>query len=372
MSTNMSTPEKHQKNKKIENTNLPLCLPTMTPKSCTSASRKPSNLSEVELKSWPPSSSTPSTSKPNETPGHSFSAIEDTSNSTKITQALAKSFLPGGTYYHQQEILIIFWVHKFISMYPSGMLFKDDGQTPKGLLIPTWTETVLRKRHESTEYPDAWYNAWDDWCRTPGDKKYKNAQHCGTSQKTINRRIFSPEEKNGLSVSTSGPDSGNNLKKKVTKKTNHQGKKKKKLVQKEQEEQKKRKKKQKKKLVQKEQEDQKKRKKKHLKKKLVQKEQEDQKKRKKKHLKKKLVQNQKKKLEAGESEGFSSRGEGSSSESVRSDTHSSEYSETSSGDISCTEHKREEMESNNSTTDGAEESQTGIFPNKRKAGEGDN
>ena len=112
----------------------------------------------------------------------------------------------------------------------------------------------------------------------PGEKNYKNAQHCGTSRKTINRRIFSPEEKSGFNVSTSGPDSANNLKKKVMKKKNHQAKKKrKKLVQKEHEDQKKREKK----LVQKEQEDQNNREKK-----LVQNEQEDQNKREKKLVQK--------------------------------------------------------------------------------------
>ena len=112
-----------------------------------------------------------------------------------------------------------------------------------------------------------------------GDITYKNVQHYGLPIKMTNRRIFSPEEKNGLTASTGGPDSGNNFNKKVTihqvKKKKHQ---KKKLVQKEQEDQKKKKKKhQKKKLVQKEQEDQNKTKKKNQKKKLVPKEQENQK-----------------------------------------------------------------------------------------------
>ena len=72
----------------------------------------------------------------------------------------------------------------------------------------------------------------------------------------------------------------------------------------------------------------------------------------------------------GESEGFSLSGEESSSESVWSNTHSSKYSERSSGEICCTEDKREEMENINiCAIDRGEESQRGIFANKRKAGE---
>ena len=88
----MSTREKHQKNKKIGNTIVSYSLPTTTPNSCTSASKKPSNQSETELNSWPPSSSTPLTSKPKKTHGHSSSPTKETSNSTKITQDLEKSF----------------------------------------------------------------------------------------------------------------------------------------------------------------------------------------------------------------------------------------------------------------------------------------
>ena len=90
----MSTPEKHQKNKKIENTIVSYSLPTTTPNSCTSASKKPSNQSEMELKIWPPSSSTPLTSKPKKTHGHSSSPTKEMRNSTKITQDLEKSFYP--------------------------------------------------------------------------------------------------------------------------------------------------------------------------------------------------------------------------------------------------------------------------------------
>ena len=84
---------------------------------------------------------------------------------------LGKIKLPGEKYYSQQEIIIIFWIHKFIKMYPCGMLFEADGTTPGGLLIPTWTEAVLQKRHENTKNPDKWYNAWDDWLDTCGYKR---------------------------------------------------------------------------------------------------------------------------------------------------------------------------------------------------------
>ena len=74
-----------------------------------------------------------------------------------------KILLPKGKICYQQEILIIFWIHTFINMFPSRMLFKADGKTPTGLLMHTWNEAVLRKRHEKKKNKNAWRDAWDDW-----------------------------------------------------------------------------------------------------------------------------------------------------------------------------------------------------------------
>ena len=254
---------------------------------------------------------------------------------------LGKILLPRGRNYYQQEILIIFWVHKFISMYPSGMLFEDNGQTPAGLLIPTWKETVLQKRHKSAEYPDTWYDTWDDWCCTQGEKLQKctalwyisknNQQKDFQSGRkewieclnllTRFRQQF--EEESDEEEESSGKEEEEELGSEGTGES----------------------------------------------------EEEEEETSEEEVSSEGTGGSEEEEEEVGsegtaESEGFSSRGEGSSCESVRSDTHTSEYSETSAGDISCTEHKREETEINKHTTDRAEESQTGIFPNKRKGGEG--
>ena len=151
----MSTPEKHLKNKKIENTNLPSFLPTMTPQilqQCIKEAIKPVRSGTEKLATFLVHSINI------ETQQDSWAFLFHHRGHQQFNPnnpGLGKILLPGGTYYHQQEMLIIFWVYKFNGMYPSGMLFKDNEQTPAGLLIPTWTETILRKRHESAEYPDA-------------------------------------------------------------------------------------------------------------------------------------------------------------------------------------------------------------------------
>ena len=147
----MPTLEKHQKNKKIENTIVSSSLPTMTPNSYTSASKRPSNQSETELNSWPASSSTPLTSKPKKTPGHSSSPTKETRNSTKITQDLEKSSYPREeSVINRKYLSSSGCTHSSICFHPecSSKLTRKKTQD---LLMHTWNEAVLPKKAPKQE-----------------------------------------------------------------------------------------------------------------------------------------------------------------------------------------------------------------------------
>ena len=250
-----------------------------------------------------------------------------------------KILLPEGRICYQQEILIIFFIHTFINMFPSGMLFEANGKKEAGILMHTWNEAVFRKRHENKENKDAWRDAWDSWYRNWENRLQKCADlwdasksdqqkdlksgrkewiECLNFWEGVRRQLEEESDEEEESSSERGEFGSKGAaesepEKRSTEELTSEGD-----GESEEEE-----------------------------------------------TSEEIMSEA-----TGESEGFTSRGETSTSESAQSDTHSSEYSETMAGDISSTEHKSEETESNNDATEGAEESEKGISQNKRRQREG--
>ena len=201
------------------------------------------------------------------------------------------------------------------------MLFEEDGITQKGLLIPTWTQTVLAKRHESTQHPNPWYKPWKDWCRT----RAYNIQKC-TALWYINKDDQQKDLQSGRKEWIECLNWWTRFGQQFEKESDEESGEEEEVSSEgtggsEEEEE-------------------------ETSEEEVTSEGKGESEEEKEETSEEVSSEG-----TGESEGFSSRGEGSSSESVKSDTHSSEYSET---------------ESNKRATDAAEESETGIFPNKRK------
>ena len=249
-----------------------------------------------------------------------------------------KVLLPEGKIGYQQEILIIFCVHQFINMFPAGMLFEADGKTKAGILMHCWNESVLKRRHAHKKNKEAWRDAFDDWyknwdnrvqnCAVLWEKSKDDEEkdiesgrkrwiECLHFWEGVRRQIEEESEEEEESSSEneefgSEGEAESKEEEKSREKSRSEGE-----AESEQEE-----------------------------------------------TSEELISQAR-----GESEGFTARREERNCESSNSETHSSEYSERMSGDISSTEDKREETESSNDATERDKESEGRISQNKRRRGE---
>ena len=198
-------------------------------------SKKPLNLSQVEQKICPGSLSTQSTSKTKKIPGHSFSSIQDSTNSTKTTQALVKSSCLEENTIASKKSLSYSGYTNLLQCIPVECSLKQMEQHQEDYSFLPGLKLFSEKGMKTPKIQTSGVMPGTIGL-IPVDTKGNSAPPCGTSPKTIHKKIWNPEEPNGSNVSDSEQDSANNFSKvdrKKRKKNHHQ-----RLVQKEQENQK--------------------------------------------------------------------------------------------------------------------------------------